>query len=662
MGRADIGIAMISIENMYFKRSFQTGSGFFCTTQFVAQGEGNSLVVVPTSGEGVVVINGKEYELGGGKGNGCKYLDFEQGLLPDGGRYLMLYFGAIVDLPGVKIRVVFEAPSDVSVLIKRIDVINNGAELVVINGMVVEEIKPCRTDGYQLILENDYVRDGMTIHGERVYSPWIEEQHKYIDALFNTREEVTRFSYPVEMDWALDAGEIFSSFRVFEFVVPRGDVEKMGLSMRKATRELFPWTRDQSLCCKLAPAVSVQDYYSGIDSAAEVGFEAVILHHGWVDGFLTSPLFTNYNDYELRKDLFPGGWDDVRKLTDYAHGKGIKISFYTIYVNTWREAEQPRVLAENDWELIWDKEDDSARWGVTVDPATAWGDVVNAKILDSIKRGGFDAWHLDGPYYGDVCVAEGRAYKPGGPNQVLGWESQKRFYKLMRENGLHGEAAQGFQAFAHGMSKITTSGYNEGDFGTMPMRAQILANRKAAYKFTYLYRSEQATTSIPVVPWSDDENAPSLLPMEDHADEYDSYLANTYGYGFEGQPYFKVAFEGPKSRKAVVRWLDFWKQHRSFFKNGYLVHIKEPDGRGIDAVMHVLEEDGKQSALVVAYNPTQGLLFEELSLPFGCIGWDMSGWKPVDGNCGECYFADGRLSVNVPALNAVWCKLVSEKE
>jgi len=258
-------------------------------------------------------------------------------------------------------------------------------------------------------------------------------------------------------------------------------------------------------------------------------------------------------------------------------------------------------------------------------------------------------------------VAPNRVYKPGGPNQVLGWEYQKSFYELMRKEGLHGEAAQGFQAFAHGMSRITTTGYNEGDFAALSMRDQIFVNRKAAYKFTCLYRPEQAAASIPVAPWSENEDAPSLMPMEAHSEEYDAYLANTYGYGFEGQLFCKVAYEGPKSKKAICRWLDFWKTHSRFFKNGYLIHVREPDGKRLDAVMHILD-DGSRRALVVVYNPAESEQSDMLTLPFDRIGWAVSGWHSISENGVEGRVVDGQLPVTVPAFNATWLELSERKE
>ncbi|MEI8310179.1 MAG: hypothetical protein WCH98_05425, partial [Verrucomicrobiota bacterium] len=555
-----------TLTSPHLQRHFLLEGGRLETVAYHATGSQNSLISIPAK-EGHILLNKQTLTLGHGDLDGMPCTGCSSRDLENGGQEVVFHFSGGPGVPeGLGVSVVYQAPGSSPVLLKWIRVSNESETSVLLDGIEVERVTPLVSGSHALLLENDYVRDALTIDGQRAYSPWIEDHNRYISAFLNPRQADNRFAYPVSLDRHLLPRQTFSSFRAFEFLVPNGTEAERGIAFRMATRTLFPWTRKRSLSCKLAPARTIEDYYLGIDSAAEAGFEAVCLHHGWVDGYLTSPLFTNYCDYELRAEIFPKGWDDVRNLTDYAHGKGLQMSYYTIYVNTWRGGDWPDVLKRNDWELRWAEDDKSSRWGVTLDPATGWGSFVNRKIEDSIVRGGFDAWHLDGPYYGDICVAENRGYLPGGPNQPLAWDQQVEFYCRMRARNIHGEAAQGFQAMAHGMSRITTTGYNEGDFGEMAIWEQISSNRKAAYGFTRLYRPEAAVNWIPVMPWSHKADAPSLMPLEEHVEEYDAYLANVYGYGFEGAPFLRVAFDGPMSRAVVGRWLGFWKAHADFFK------------------------------------------------------------------------------------------------
>ena len=118
---------------------------------------------------------------------------------------------------------------------------------------------------------------------------------------------------------------------------------------------------------------------------------------------------------------------------------------------------------------------------------------------------------------------------------------------------------------------------------------------------------------------------PNLEPMEDHVAEYNAYLANEFGYGFEGSSFVHLPYEGPKSKAAVLRWLGFWKAHEAFFKQGYMLHLRAPNGSGVDAIIHVVEEGGKKRALLVAFNPTEHPLQDTLSLDVLRDSWLSAG-------------------------------------
>ena len=251
-------------------------------------------------------------------------------------------------------------------------------------------------------------------------------------------------------------------------------------------------------------------------------------------------------------------------------------------------------------------------------------------------------------------MAEGRPYRPGGPNQLLAWERQVEFYEKMKALGLSGEAAQGFCAFAHGMSRITTSGYDEGDFGNLGMWSQILSTRKGAYTFTYLYRQQQAASFIPVVSWL---NGPCLEPMEEHASEYNAYLANCFGYGFQGKAFQHVPYQGPKSQAVILRWLNFWKTHAGFFEKGFLLHVKEPDGKHLDAVMHILGDNDQTKALLVVFNPLEQPQEEDLSLPFEVVGFPHEGWTALSEAGEGIEVSQSCLHARVPGRDATWYKL-----
>jgi len=642
----------IVFKTKYFERVFGVSSKGFITTSFKALPGGNELFTAETENEGTVTINGAKYAIGGDE-SPFKYSSHD--LIEEaGGKRLEVVFASQEPLPaGIEVKVVYENTAEAAVLSKWITIHNKSDFAVHLNGIQVEAFTPDISGPSSLMLENDYVRGAMTVNGKNARSPWIEKQHLYVEALLNTKSEPTCFAYPVEVDRWLAIGDIFTSFKVFEFIAPTGNEELRGIAFRRATRQMFPWTSIRHLHCALAPSNDINEYRRGIDTAAEAGYEAVLFASAWLDGELTSPFFTNYSDYIPRPELFPNGLDDIKKLTDYGHKKGLKMSFYSLYVNAF--GKKPRAEQDNEWIMLWDKDDKSSRWGVTFDPATDWGLYVNRKMEETMKRGGFDSWHLDGPYYGDVCVAENHGHKPGC-NQVLGWERLTSWYQRQRALGYHGEAAQGFAAYPHGMSRVTTTGYNEGDFGGMGMKGQILATRAGAYDFTKVYRPAQAVTFVPVTPWSPRKDAPSLVPMENKVKLYNAYISFCFGYGFGGRIHQRVAFEGPKSKAAIRRWTGFWKEHAEYFFKGFLLHLRKPDGKRIDAIAHYLFEGDTHKLLVVAYNPSDDRQSDELTLPFDVL--PQGAWHSVSESDQKQIVVDGKLKVTVLGMDATWYKMV----
>ena len=648
----------IQFKTPFYQRSFEDSKEGFKTLSFESKPDGTALIKGTTEDEGRIIINGREYVLGGELDNSIAYSDFKIETTPLGAERLTVSFkGADGLSKGIVVKAIYECPADVPALLKWISIENQGDSAIYLNGMQTESFTPEVSGKMSLILENDYVRGAMKVSGENARSPWIEKQHLYVDTLLDIKSEPTTFSYPVEIDRWISIGESFSSFKVYEFIAPTGNEELRGIAFRRATRKMFPWTSIRYLHCALVPSNNIEDYRLGIDTAAQAGYEGVLLAMAWVDGDLTSPLFTNFSDYIPRKELFPNGWADVKALTDYAHSKDIKMSFYTIYVNTWDK--RPSAEMDNQWTMKWAEDDKSSRWGRTLDPATGWGLQVNRKLEETMKKGGFDSWHMDGPYYGDVCVAENHTHKPGC-NQVLAWERLSGWYQRQKAMGYHGEAAQGFCAYPHGMSRVTTTGYVEGDFGHMGMEGQILATRAGAYTFTKVYRPAQAVTFVPVMPWSPKKDAPSLIPMDEKVKLYNAYISFCFGYGFGGRIHQKVAFDGPKSKAAIQRWTGFWKDHTDYFFKGFLLHLRKPDGKRIDAIAHYLVEGDSHKLLVVAYNPLKDESTDEIALPLDVV--PEGTWKVVSESGNEQVVKNGKLKVTVPGMDATWYEMTMSKE
>lgn len=83
-------------------------------------------------------------------------------------------------------------------------------------------------------------------------------------------------------------------------------------------------------------------------------------------------------------------------------------------------------------------------------------------------------------------------------------------------------------------------------------------------------------------------------------------------------------YRGPRiydtleTKQVVKKWVDFYKKHREILDSD-IVHIRRPDGRNIDGLLHVnprLEEKG----LAVLFNPKNEMVETTLKIPLYYTG------------------------------------------
>ena len=68
----------------------------------------------------------------------------------------------------------------------------------------------------------------------------------------------------------------------------------------------------------------------------------------------------------------------------------------------------------------------------------------------------------------------------------------------------------------------------------------------------------------------------------------------------------------------VKKWVDFYKKYRVILDSD-IIHIRRPDGKDIDCIMHVNSQT-KERSLVMVYNPTDRKIARTLKLPLYYTG------------------------------------------
>lgn len=623
---------LVSVGNQWLRRELCLSPSGVKTVAFrTAQGE--TLAETPLPVEAIVVIDGKEFLLGAKDGGQWKV----RANSPSAGccpvLRLQLEFEPVETLPdGVTITVVYEANKNAPVISKQVWIDNESEKSLRLDQIIVEQLRRTTEQRRILRVHDDYVRS-------------TNSELRDATAHSNATE---CWTYPVPLGNWLAPGERFRSFRVYECLVGQEGEAELALdeAHTRLLRHLLPESRSPGLGTYVAPAKNdTGAYYRLIDQAADLGMETVVFHHGWVDGQLVSSIFDDYWRYEPRKELFPAGFADVRKLTSYARTRGLKAFFYATHDYVWF-GKRDGINPDRHWVFDEDKDTVGTSW-LRLHPATDWGTFLRRRITRALQEGGFEGLVLDGPYYGQVAP-QSEARHPAHGDQQLGWRRQCEFFGILSAQRFFVEAAQGMNAFHHGARRIATSGYTEGDFHNTDPKTMVLKTRQGAWGFTRQFRPEQGIYFIPIESWL---MGPALLPMSEHLVEINAYLANCYGYGFDGRLYTSQLYDGAETRRIVARWTEFYKQFRRFFQDGNLLHLREPDGKQVDAVGHLLDTAGERKLLVVAFNPLDTAQSGVIPLPPSEAG---HAWMLNEPRDGSVELVGKVLEVKVPALDACW--------
>jgi hypothetical protein len=425
-----------------------------------------------------------------------------------------------------------------------------------------------------------------------------------------------------------------------------------------------------------APLQSAEPLWTFARQAAEAGFRAL-----WVQHCGSPPvLFTNFADYELNPAVWPGGWRDVRRFTDWCHAHGMQVFFYVTHTAVWWNPglsgpgiAENRVFREHHWNRV-DAEgnvlaptrESPGNWTENACPASGWGEFLRAKVRETVERGGFDGYDLDGPFdfwqFSDpalLCHATDHGHPPGGGSRLAGWANTMALYREARAQGLLLPTAAGGPHLSAGASRVAGSGAYEGsDTPERDLWEYAWWSRRAEYDMLRDWNPAQLCKVVNLSPWL---GGLSLSPLEENVELYNTQLGAAFGYGFDGLPSGELLWEGPRSKAVLKRWTRFYRTHERFFAEGDLLHVRRPDGIHLDAMAHVLSGNRPQT-LVVVYNPTEAAQSDALTLPFDRAPMPAKGWKLSDGGEGGQFavLPTGRLKARVDARSVGWCVLTRD--
>ena len=498
-------------------------------------------------------------------------------------------------LKKIEVKVHYELYDGLPVFSKWITVENLSEKAVTINKFKSEILAVTEpesvVDGKKswllpnITVDSDYRFGGMS--NENVLETSIAWN---VDPLYKTQVNYERTmpclleAYPkYGPDKQLEPGEKMSSFRIWELLHKDRDRERKGLAIRKMYRAIAPWITENPILMHVRRADDAS-IKKAIDQCAEVGFEMVIMTFG--SGFSL-------------EDTSEENIDRMKDLADYAHSKGIALGGYSLLASR-------KVGGGNDVVM---PEGKTPRFGNSPCLESEWGQTYFEQLYGFYKETGQDILEHDGSYPGDICTA---THHPGhkglADSQWEQFEKISEFYKWCRGEGIYLNVPDHY--FLNGSSK-TGMGYRETNW-SLPRAQQEIIERQNVYDGTWEKTPSMGWMFVPLVEYHGGGESATIEPLKEHLPHYEQRLANLFGAGVQACYRGPQLYDAPETKAMVKKWVDFYKAHREVLDSD-IIHIRRPDGRDYDAILHV-NPDGEEKGLLMVYNPLDTAIERDIKI------------------------------------------------
>jgi len=123
---------------------------------------------------------------------------------------------------------------------------------------------------------------------------------------------------------------------------------------------------------------------------------------------------------------------------------------------------------------------------------------------------------------------------------------------------------------------------------------------------------------VPLVEYHGGGPAATFEPLCEHLGDYEWHLAQNFGSGVIACYRGPRLYDTDQTQAVVKKWVDFYKKYRQILDSD-LIHVRRPDGRTIDCVLHVNSQTSPRG-LAMAYNPTAQEQQMTLKLPLYYTG------------------------------------------
>jgi hypothetical protein len=666
------------LYNGLVRRSFVMAPNFACYDfQNMATGQQLLRAIRP---EAKLIIDGKEYNVGGVIGQQEKaYLQQEwmkgfkagtEDFIFDGyavtdikpfinwkrttwasvtkqatGKSLAVRFrSAVPSLKDLSVVVHYELYDGIPLIVKWVELINKSSNNIVVNrivneslGLVEEESAVVGSPEQMKKQHGIYVETNYAFNNAMRYdisdqtTHWVTDSSYTSQVNYNYQTPCVLEVYPEKVKAvALATGETIKSPRTHELLMDSYDRERRGMMIQRMYATVAPWTTQNPIFMHLVSRNDEQ-VITAVDQCAATGYEALILSFG------------SHCNMEDTSAANVARW---KKLTDYAHSKGILVGSYSLFssrrINDETDVIDPKTGKPG-----------GAFFGNAPCMGSQWGLAYINNLKYFITKTGFDLFENDGPYPGDVCASTVHpGHKGLDDSQWRQMELQKELYRWCNEHGVYVNAPDWY--FLDGTHKIGI-GYREVNFSLSRDQQKIL-NRQNIHDGTFEKLPSMSWGFVPLTRYQGGGPEAVLEPLKDHLKDYEMLMVQYYGAGVQ------ACYRGPRlydttTTKALVsNTVSWYKKYRDIL-NAPIVHLRRADGRDWDGFMHV-SPTLKDRAFVLLFNPTGETINRQLSIPLYYTGLKSKAFVFEKDKTHRQILLDGKdnmkLEVSIPGGGYTW--------
>lgn len=546
-------------------------------------------------------------------------------------------------LQGVKVKVNYAMYDEIPVMSKWIEVENLTNMSINLDSFTLEQLALAEPESPVGGDPSKFLKPNLHVQSDWGFNGFIEREVEHTEFWSADPRYTSQCNYslatpcllevkpPMGPNVTIAAGGYFQTFRTWIMPMDSRDRERAGLFQRRMYAKIAPWLSENPIfmhCTSSDPKVVRE----AIDQCAATGYEMIILSFG-----------SGLN----MEDESPENYAKFRSLVEYAHSKGIELGGYSLLSSRWISDEVDVINPKTG-------KRGGMIFGSSPCLSSEWGYDYFRKVKKFYEQTGMSVFENDGSYPGNVCASTEHAHHKGLLDSQ--WEQRAQIealYRWMCENGIYMNIPD-FGYVLNGVTKVGI-GYREVNW-SLPRERQLVLGRQVMYDGLWERMPSMCWTFVPLTQYHGGGAAATLEPLSEHLVEYKAHMMQNYGTGVQACYRGHRLYDTEQTKQVVIEVIDWYKKYRDIL-NSDLVHLRRPDGRDYDGIMHV-NPNLKQRAMIMLYNPTDVPINRSVQIPLYYTGLtDKAKIRKMEDKA-KTYSLNRDFSVNlqveIPARGCVW--------